>query len=460
MEKIIFDVDSYKVSHAPQYPPETTSMFSYVESRGGLYPNVVFFGLHYILRTALGTPVTHDDVSEATKFYAAHGEPFNEEGWRHIVNAHGGFMPVRIRALAEGSVVPVHTPLVTVESLDPKVFWAASWIETALMRLWYPTNVATIGYHIRKTLKAFLELSSDDPTAEIDFKLHDFGSRGVSSRESAEIGGMAHLVNFNGSDTVVGVRAAGKYYDAGVCGFSIPAAEHSSITSWGQEHEADAYRNMLDKFAKPGSLVAVVSDSYDIYAACEHIWGGELRERVISSGATVVIRPDSGEPREVVLKCVEILAKKFGYTTNSKGFKVLNNVRVIQGDGVNHESIRGILDRLAINGWSASNVAFGMGGALLQGHNRDTQRFAMKCSSVTVNGEERDVFKSPVGDPTKYSMRGRLDVESFEGKVRTAVLRDGAEKVPYSIMREVYNAGNLSAADSFDIIRARARKGQ
>jgi len=257
-----------------------------------------------------------------------------------------------------------------------------------------------------------------DP-AGLAFKLHDFGARGVSSFESASVGGAAHLVNFMGSDTISGIISLQRYYNATVMpAFSIPAAEHSSITSWGRENEAAAYENMLKQFAKPGALVAVVSDSYDILNACD-IWGTALKQQVIDSGATVVIRPDSGHPETVVLEVVQRLAERFGTTTNDKGFKVLNNVRVIQGDGINEQSIRGILMNLKFAGFSADNVAFGMGGALLQQMNRDTQQFALKCSWVQINGAGVNVSKDPVTDPGKRSKEGRLELISKDGEFKT-----------------------------------------
>jgi nicotinamide phosphoribosyltransferase len=225
----------------------------------------------------------------------------------------------------------------TVESTDARVPWMTSWIETALMRIWYPISVATQSWMIKKIIHRYLEETSDDPEAELPFKLHDFGSRGVSSQESAAIGGAAHLVNFTGSDTVAGIWLANQIYHHPMAGFSIPAAEHSTMTAWGREGEVDAYRNMLDRFARPGSVVAVVSDSWDLWNALENIWGGTLREAVISSGATVVIRPDSGHPATVVLRALKILEERFGVTTNSKGFKSL--LHNLESDLKTHVSV-------------------------------------------------------------------------------------------------------------------------
>jgi len=404
----ILNTDSYKASHWLQYPPGTEATFFYVESRGGVYDRTVFFGLQTILKDALGTPVTAAMVDEARDFFAAHGEPFNEAAWRHIVAAHGGRLPLRIRAVPEGAVVPTHNALVTIESTDAQAFWLPSYVETLLLRLWYPVTVATVSWHAKRTIREFLLRTSDDPHGQIGFKLHDFGARGVSSLESAGIGGAAHLVNFLGTDTISGVLAARRYYHEPMAAFSIPAAEHSTITSWGREHEVDAFRNMLRHFSRPGSLVAVVSDSYDIFHAISEHWGRTLRDEVIRSGGTVVVRPDSGDPVDVVHRCLVLLDEAFGSRVNGKGYKVLDHVRVIQGDGINPTSIRAILERITSAGFATDNVTFGMGGALLQRLDRDTQKFALKCSAARIDGRWIDVYKQPVTDTGKVSKRGRL----------------------------------------------------
>lgn len=406
---LLFDVDSYKASHWLQYPPGTTAMYSYLESRGGKFDKTVFFGLQYILKEYLTRRITTEMVEEAKTFYEKHGEPFNYDGWMYIAKELDGKIPLKIKAVPEGTIVPTHNILMSGESTDPKVFWIASWFETLLMRIWYPTTVATLSYHCKEIIKKYLDKTSDNPDAELPFKLHDFGSRGVSSCESAMLGGAAHLVNFMGSDTVAGVWMANKYYNSEMSAFSIPAAEHSTITSWGKSNEVEAYANMLRHYAHPGHILAVVSDSYDIYNAIGNIWGKELKEDVIKSGATLVIRPDSGNPPEVVLKCLRLLEHSFGATINSKGFKVINhNVRLIQGDGITIDSMEEILKTFTDEGYSATNVAFGMGGGLLQHVNRDTQKFAYKCSEVTINGKDIPVFKDPVTDPGKRSKSGRL----------------------------------------------------
>jgi nicotinamide phosphoribosyltransferase len=458
---LLLRTDSYKVSHWMQYPPGTQTVFSYIESRGGLFSHSLFFGLQAYLREYLQTPVTRDDVDEAAALMAVHGEPFNREGWLRLIEKHGGLMPVRIRAVPEGSVLPVHNVLATIENTDPEFFWVTSFLETELLRaIWYPTTVATVSAAAKTTLLRYLEATCDDPQGQIAFKLHDFGARGVSSLESAALGGMAHLVNFMGTDTLSALLAARRYYDCDVAGFSIPAAEHSTITGWGREHEADAYRNMVAQFGKPGAIFAVVSDSYDIFNACARLWGDALREQVIRSGATLVVRPDSGDPAETTLKVAQILAERFGTTTNAKGFRVLNNVRIIQGDGVTLDSLRLCLSNFFHNGFSAENIAFGMGGGLLQQVNRDTMQWAMKCSAMQVDGEWRDVYKAPVGDTSKTSKKGRLVLAaSADGEVRTQRAEQVLEPGQVDLLETVYENGRIVRESSFEGIRELAASG-
>lgn len=458
----LVDVDSYKVSHSKLYPPGTTKMFSYIESRGGKFDKTVVFSLMYMIQEHFaGSIITKKIVDQARAFWEGHGMSFPYEGWMRVVNVHGGRLPVRIRAVPEGSVVPTHNVLVSIESTDPELFWIASWLETQLVRMWYGVNVATISYHARKLIGKYLEDTSDCGPEEVLFKLHDFGSRGATCREAAAIGGCAHLINFHGSDTGVGVALANEMYKCDMAGFSIAASEHSTITSWGRENEEKAYENMLEVYGKNGKVLACVSDSYDIFNACENIWGVTLKQKVIDSGATLVIRTDSGDPKTVVLKILEILGNKFGTTTNSKGFKVLKYVRVIQGDGVNLDSIEEILKAMKVAGWSAENITFGMGGALLQMHNRDTQRFAMKCSWILVNGEEIEVYKEPVTDAVKNSKRGRLDLirkinDNGWAVYETVKLEKGQDTHPDTVMKEVFFNGDVFNMLTMEEVRENA----
>lgn len=453
---LILNTDSYKASHFLQYPAGTQVVSSYIESRGGEFPQTLFFGLQAFIKEYLLKSVTTADIDEAEALFAAHGVPFFREGWEQIVQQHGGFLPIEIEALPEGMIVPTGNALVQIRNTDPQAFWLTSYLETALLRaVWYPTTVATLSWQVKQSIRQALEATCDNPAAELPFKLHDFGARGVSSHESAALGGMAHLVNFMGGDTVVALLAARKYYGADMAGFSIPAAEHSTITAWGREGEADAYANMLQQFGQAGKLLAVVSDSYDIYHAVSEIWGKQLRAQVESSGATVVIRPDSGVPEEIVPEVLERLYAEFGGRVNSKGYKVLNDcVRVIQGDGVDVDSIGVILQRIQQAGFSTENVAFGMGGGLLQKVNRDTLRFAMKASAMQINGAWRDVYKQPITDSGKNSKRGRLAVIRDAGVIKT--IREDALSWESNLLRPVFRNGELLVDDGFETVRARS----
>jgi nicotinamide phosphoribosyltransferase len=394
-------------------------------------------------------------VDEAAAFFEGHGVPFNRAGWLRIADVFEGRLPLRIRAVPEGTVVPVSNVLMSAESTDPETFWVVSWLETQLVRLWYPITVATLSRHVKRIILEALQESADDPLAELPFKLHDFGSRGVSSRESAGIGGMAHLVNFQGSDTIEGVRFANHYYSDKMSGFSLPAAEHSTITAWGRNRELAAYRNMVTNFCRPGKIAACVSDSYDIFNAVENLWGGELAEDVARSGGTLVIRPDSGDPVEVVVRCLEILERKVGMTRNKRGYKVLpSHFRLIQGDGVTPETIDAILREVLLHRYSASNLAFGMGGGLLQQVNRDTQRFAFKCSEVTINGQRTKVSKSPITDSAKRSKAGRLSLIEEAGRLTTV---EGMLET--SLLQPVFENGKILRETTLAEVRERAMAG-
>lgn len=455
MDNLLLDTDSYKVTHWRQYPPGTTRVSSFLESRGGTYPATTFFGLQYVLQRHLaGAVVTEERIREARELFTTHlgdASLFHEAGWRHVLDAHDGRLPVEIRAVPEGTEVPVSNVLMTIENTDPQVPWLTNYLESLLLQVWYPTTVATQSRHMRRTIESYLEKTGDPERA--DFALHDFGFRGSTSVESSAIGGAAHLVSFRGTDTIPALALARRFYGEPMAGFSIPAAEHSTITSWGRERESAAYRNMLESY--PRGLVAVVSDSYDVFRACAELWGRELKDAVLAREGTLVVRPDSGHPPEIVCRVLELLGDAFGTSTNAKGYRLLDpHVRVIQGDGIDHAMIVAILDAMTERGWSADNVAFGSGGALLQKVNRDTQKLAIKCSAVEIAGEWRPVMKDPVTDPGKRSKAGRLALVRDERGYRT-VLRDS---VPASddVLETVFRDGEILRTQSLADVRRRA----
>lgn len=454
--------DSYKFSQFLQYPKGTTHISSYIESRGG-EDESVFFGLQAFIKEYLMKPITMNDVKRAEHIVQAHGLPFHREGWEIIVNEYGGKLPLEIQAVPEGTVMGTRNVQVQVVNTDPRLAWLTSYIETALLRaIWYPSTVATKSRKMKKVIAKALHETSDIPVMDqLLFKLHDFGARGASSAETATLGGMGHLINFMGTDTFEALEGVMEYYNTDqIVGFSIPASEHSTITSWGRENEVKAYENMIDQFAGEGKIYACVSDSFDIYAATRELWGEKLRDKVIASGGTLVVRPDSGDPETVPVEIIEILAEQFGYTVNSKGYKVLHpSVRVIQGDGINEHSLPKIIENLKKAGFSADNIAFGMGGGLLQAWNRDSLKYAMKASAIRIDeGEWVGFSKDPITDKGKQSKQGRLGLV-FEGGIGSAGHRTLPENLANkkgNILRTVFKNGELLVEDTFQEIRDRA----
>lgn len=461
-DNIILDTDSYKTSHYKQYDPAVTETSSSVEPRKG--EGITFFGLQMYLKRYLSKPITMADIDEAESYIIPHGTPFNRKGWEGIVNKYGGYLPIEITALPEGTVHNGGVPEIQVRSPDPDYVWLGSYLETPILRAtWYPSTVASVSRSIKKDILHYLNMTSDTPTAELPFKLHDFGARGVSSKESAGIGGVAHLVNFMGTDTLEALRYARRYYSEHMAGYSIPAAEHSTITSWGREGEVDAFRNMLTAF--PDSpLIAVVSDTYNIFRACDDVWGGLLKGKVQALGTrgrTLVIRPDSGDPRDTLMRIFDILFDRFreDCTVNSKGYRVLPKyLRVIQGDGVNAKSIVEILEAMKNRGFSATNIVFGMGGALLQKVDRDTYSYAMKLNEVVKEGKAVPVYKDPITDSGKASKRGRQAVVSSPISGVLTSIPEAALSVTKldNHLVPVWNTGELLVDDTFVNIRIRA----
>jgi nicotinamide phosphoribosyltransferase len=455
--------DSYKHSHWKMYPDGTEKVVLYLEHRGFKYPDgvstgrVVEFALEAILRDYLeGVVLTKEMVEKARKTLAAHfgnDDVFNYEGFMYIVEQYGGKLPISIRAVAEGTPVEIHNAVLIVESLDPKLFWLPGFVEGQLLHLWATSNVATYSRECKKLILKYAELTGS-PKEAVDFMLHDFGFRGVSSYESAAYLGAAHLVNFLGTDTLPGLELTQDVYDDGT-GFSVPAAEHSPVTSWGRDHEFDAFRNILRNF--PNGIVSVISDSWDVFNATENGWAGELKADVLKRDGKVVIRPDSGDPVEVNRKLLNILWTKFGGTINDKGFKVLDShVGIIQGDGIDYGMINAILAMCVEEGFAAHNMVFGSGGGLLQKHNRDELGSAIKNCYTVVNGEGREVYKDPITSPGKTSKRGYPRLLLEDGKYVTVTDSDIDYSRP-SLLQEVFNTGEVLVHSTMSEVRERAR---
>jgi len=474
--------DAYKYSHHKFYEDNTSVIYSYMESRGGKFNETVWYGIEMFIKEYFeGVAITQEELDEAYEYLGTkHGvfgrdDVFDKSKFQYIIDVHGGRLPVRIKAVPEGTVVGVKNVLMTIENTDPNCYWLTNFLETIMMQLWYPITVATLSREVKKIVIEYFDKTVSLPQEVIDvvieFVLNDFGFRGVSSVQSAGYGGSAHLVNFMGSDTTVASKRICDYYNTdNVFGLSVPATEHSIMTMKGEAGEVEMMRRTLEKY--PTGIVACVSDSYHILRACTEYWGTELRDLILSRpaepGNQLVIRPDSGHVVNTLKEVFAILFDKFGYTVNDKGFKVLPpQVRVIQGDGVNINSIREIYEELYGLGISAENIVFGMGGKLLQADiNRDTQNFATKACFAVVNGEQRDLVKSPtevdengnLKPSFKKSKQGRLKLVKDEyGTFRTVTsLQDEYNNVQDELIT-VFENGKLLTETPFEEIRKRAK---
>jgi nicotinamide phosphoribosyltransferase len=454
---IIINTDNYKHCHYPLYPKGTEYVSSYIESRGGEFPVQMFVGLQAFIREFLMHPITLEDIDEAEFTEREQGMHFNRDNWLGILNDHGGYLPVEIEAVPEGTVLPVKNVLVQVINTDPKYWWATSFFETALLRaVWYPTTVGTISWLAKQQVKRSLAQTSDNPQL-VRHILHDYGARGVSSMESAALGGLAHLVNFSQSDTVPGIVAAKKYYNAVDPSNSGPNAEHAGFCAWGRDEEVEAMRNMLEVHADSGAAL-LLTDTYDHENAVKNIIGGELKEEIEKFPGLVGARPDSGDVVQVTADTTEWLMDAFGYTVNSKGFKVLPDfIRVVQGDGVRRDSFPKVLAELERRGFATDNAVYGMGGGLLQHCNRDTMEFGMKANAAKVNGQWRDISKAPTGDSMKHSKAGRLALQHVDGDYRT-VRRDSIAEEENQLVPVFRNGRLLKKWDFSELIERSDRE--
>lgn len=465
---IILKTDSYKPTQWKQYPKGTTHVYSYFESRQS-YESITFFGLQSILKKYfVGKVLKQEHIDQADAFFTKHfgrSDAFNKAGWQSMLDKYNGYLPLRIRAVPEGTTVSGSNALFVVENTDPEFFWLTNYVETILTHVWYPTTVATNSKKIWSILNFYNNITgAEEGTTE--FQMHDFGYRGVSSEQTAALGGLANLLFFFGTDNLSAIEEAEASYntEGEMIGFSIPASEHSTMTSWTQDGEVEAMRNMLTTY--PEGMIACVSDSYDIMRAVTDYWGGELKDLILNREGCLVVRPDSGDPVVTTQKVIEALWQSFGGTVNEKGYKVLHpNIRVIQGDGIDKDMLVTILKNLYKLGFSSENIAFGSGGGLLQKFNRDTFKFAFKCSSITIKGEgERDVRKFPkewdrdgnYKESFKISKSGRIELfRKRKGLYYTSTEKVATKDEP--MFHTVFENGHLLVDDTFNRIRNRAK---
>lgn len=459
-KNLLTDTDSYKYSHWGAYPRELTYMQAYGEPRRK-DELIRFSGIQNVTMDWANNPITYDDIEEARELANLHfgrGDIFNYDGFRDLVKRYGGHLPLEVKAVPEGTILTGSNILYKVENTDPAFAWLVTFVESQLMRIWSPTTVCSNTYKTKQILLSFLDKTTTNPKDFIDFMLHDFGVRGVGAMEVAAINGLAHMVNFMGTDNIPALKLAKEKYATNIAGFSIPALEHSTLLAWGKDREADCIRNFIDKFGQPGKPIAIVMDTYDVDNAISNILGVQLKEFIINSRVALKPRLDSGDPVESVTRGTKDLAAVFGTHTNEKGYEVFNyGIGIVQGNKVTNQSITDILTAVNKLDFCTSNYVFGQGGALLQDVARDDQGHAYKpCLIGYNNGQKIAVRKTPKDDPFKASKAGDLDlVEQFGNGLIT--IDRLTNNVPYpSQLRTVYKNGELFNVDNLATIRARA----
>lgn len=435
-------------------PEGTQRVYSYFESRpGAKWPYTQFFGLQYILKQYLeGKVVSYEDVVSSKTLMEEHfgsNKVFNEAGWLHIIESHGGMLPLHIKAVPEGMVIPVDNVMMTVENTCDECAWLTNYVESLLTHIWYSSNVATLSFHTKQMMKAALHETGSNPGA-LDFMLHDFGYRGATSNEAAGIGGLAHLVNFFGTDTVIAMRYAQKYYNQiSAAGASVLATEHSVMTALGVDKDLEVLDMLLDKYND--GILSVVADSFDIYKFTKGVI--ERKDRILARNGRFVLRPDSltaghRRPEDLIVYLLNMLLEGFGEGQTESGYALLpDQIRLLWGDGIDYDDIKYILHALWDNGIAAENIVFGMGGGLLQKHNRDTQRSAFKCSAQLRNDEWINIKKNTFG---KKSKTGRLALIHKNDSYQTVPEGDN------NILQTVFLDGVITKEYSFQEVRENA----
>lgn len=432
--------DFYKLAHREMYPKGTEVVYSTWTPRASRMPGineVVVFGLQAFIQEYL---INFFD----TEFFNADKRTVCQE-YKDVVSAtlgtpdpdtshiealwYLGYLPLEIKALPEGSVVPLRTPVMTIKNTHPDFFWLTNYIETlASAQLWKASTSATIARQYRLLFNEYAKLTGGDSDF-VKFQGHDFSMRGMSCVESAVLSGMGHLLSFVGTDTIPAIQGAAYYYNADLSselvGTSIPASEHSVQCAYGNDMEY--LRNMIS-VVHPNGYVSIVSDGYDFWDVVGRILPALKNEIMSRSGGPigdkVVIRPDSGDP--VLIVCgdpeaddplvragaVEALWNTFGGTINAQGYKQLDpHIGLIYGDAITLTRAEEILKRLADKGFASTNVVFGIGSYTYQYNTRDTFGYALKSTMCVINGEEVPIFKDPkTDDGIKKSQKGIVKV--------------------------------------------------
>jgi nicotinamide phosphoribosyltransferase len=475
-------IDGYKLDHRRQYPVKTEYVYSNWTPRGSRIEGidrVTFFGLQYFLEEYLGRmwdEFFNGDIDEIADRYARRVDGYlgpNDVGTQHIRDLHAlGYLPLEFRAVPEGSSVPLRVPMLTVENTHPDFGWLVNYMETLMSNvLWMPSTSATVAKRMRGLLNE-RAVKSGATVEDVNFQGHDFSFRGMSGLEAACLSGAAHLISFQGTDTIPAIDFIEKYYptDSFIAG-SVAATEHSVMCAGGQEDERETYERLLDLY--PAGILSVVSDTWDLWKVVTETVPS-LKDKILARDGKLVIRPDSGNPADILCgdplcedpnapECkgvVQLLWETFGGTFNAMGFKVLDpHIGVIYGDSINFERADEITRRLMAHGFASTNVVFGMGSYGYQFQTRDTFGFAMKATWVQINGEGQNIFKMPVTDDGgKNSAKGRLAVIEDQYGNLQLINEATPEQEAKSLLKVVWRDGKFERRFSFDEVRENASR--
>lgn len=465
---LLLMTDVYKLGHLRMYKPGTTKVYSYLCARSTKKESqALFFGLQPYLKL-LEKGITQADMEEFMSYYTEilGASPPADIADKIQALVDLGYIPLEIKAVPEGTVIDNKNVLATVTNTDPRFPWVVGFFESLLLKVWNTTSVATLSHKFKKLVVERTKKTSDSDFL-LPFLVHDFGYRGVSSEQTAELAGAAHLVNFAGTDTVPAVKFVKENYAAtGLVGASVPASEHSIHCSFGpsEQDELDYVNNMMD--LNPTGIVSVVSDAYDYWRMLT-VTLPKVKQKIIARQGKYVVRPDSGDPKKILCGDPEapegspenkgtfrLLEELFGATVNSKGFKELNPaVGVIYGDGMYFDRYKDILDTMEQMGFANTNLVIGIGGLLLQQHNRDDLGFAFKATYAEINGTATELYKDPITDPGKKSHKGLMTLQKIDGKYVTIDQQTsdvGGELV------QVFKNGKVTKEYTLDEIRKRS----
>jgi nicotinamide phosphoribosyltransferase len=432
--------DSYKQFHFKMYPKDMTLLFSNMTPRKSRMKNVdkaVFFGLQYYLKEYLikqwNELFFQKEWSEIEKEYKRFHKFFSQVdvSTEHLKKLHNlGYLPLKFMALPEGSQVPMRTPFFVMWNTHDDFAWLVNFLETAISTtIWDLITVATISKQFRKVADKYA-METADNTDFSPWQIHDFSQRGRSSNEST-FNQAGHLLSAFGTDTIPAVLFLEEYYNANmeneIIGGSVPASEHSVMTSYGKEDEFGAFKRLMEQF--PTGILSIVSDSFDLWQVCRDFLP-KLKEDILGREGKIVIRPDSGDPIEIICGTnpefgylgekdycqnkgvVELLWDVFGGTINEKGYKILHpNIGCIYGDSITIDRMEEILKRLKSKGFASTNIVFGAGSWTFNANTRDSLGMAVKSTYCEVGGDKREIFKDPITDDgMKKSAKGLIAV--------------------------------------------------